>query len=177
LSCNHARTTCMTCGLLRTLKKRPRLSLHKHPRTTWETCGSWTMHAGQAKGLNTMRYFRTIVYVLLIPPPPPPPEQGQIFRFSHGAGRPCVQKTRSRIHECTKSLRFLGIILSVPRLKVSVYNVYITSKLQTTFARGEGGWGGGGKPVSTGDFEEKNLKTFVPITSTNAASVREFRER
>ncbi len=37
--------------------------------------------------------------------------------------------------------RFLGIILRVLRLKVSVYNVYITNQFQTTFARGGGGGG------------------------------------
>ncbi len=42
---------------------------------------------------------------------------------------------RSRIHERTISLRFLGIILPV----VFVYNVYITNQFKTTFAeRGEG---------------------------------------
>jgi hypothetical protein len=32
---------------------------------------------------------------------------------------------RSRIHELTISLRFLGIILRVLRFEVSLYNVYI----------------------------------------------------
>jgi hypothetical protein len=41
---------------------------------------------------------------------------------------------RSRIHERTIMLRFLGIILGVLRLEVSVYNVYITYQFQTTFA-------------------------------------------
>ncbi len=37
-------------------------------------------------------------------------------------------------------LQFLGIILRVLRLEVSVYNVYITNQFQTTFAQvGEGG--------------------------------------
>jgi hypothetical protein len=50
-------------------------------------------------------------------------------------------ETRSRIHERTISLRFLGIILSVLRLEVSVYNVYIIqTRFQTTFA-----WRGGGQ--------------------------------
>jgi hypothetical protein len=39
----------------------------------------------------------------------------------------------------TISFRFLGIILRVLRLEVSVYNVYITNKFQTTFAQGGGG--------------------------------------
>jgi hypothetical protein len=46
---------------------------------------------------------------------------------------------RSRIHERTISLRFLGIILRVIRLEVSVYNVFITNQFQPTFARGGGG--------------------------------------
>ncbi len=45
----------------------------------------------------------------------------------------------SRIHERTISLRFLGIILRVLRLEVSVYNVYITNQFQPTFAQGGGG--------------------------------------
>ncbi len=36
-------------------------------------------------------------------------------------------------------LRFLGIILRVLRLEVSVYNVYITNQFQTTFSAGGGG--------------------------------------
>ncbi len=43
---------------------------------------------------------------------------------------------RSRIHEHTVSLRFL--LLRVLRLEVSVYNVYIKSQFQTTFAQGGG---------------------------------------
>ncbi len=46
---------------------------------------------------------------------------------------------RSRIHERTISLRFLGIILRVLRLEVFVYNVYIINQFQTTFAQGGGG--------------------------------------
>ncbi len=45
------------------------------------------------------------------------------------------------------SLRFLGIILRVPRLEVSVYNVYITDQFQITFGQGGGGGGGGVKLV------------------------------
>jgi hypothetical protein len=45
---------------------------------------------------------------------------------------------RSRIHKRTISLRFLGIILRVFRVEVSVYNAYITNQFQTTFAQ-EGG--------------------------------------
>jgi hypothetical protein len=44
--------------------------------------------------------------------------------------------TRSRIHERTISLRFLGIILRILRFEVSVYNVYIANQLQYTFAQG-----------------------------------------
>jgi hypothetical protein len=59
---------------------------------------------------------------------------------------------RSRIHERTISSRLLDIILRVLRLEVSVYNVYITNRFQTTFAQGEGG-GGVVKSVSRGDCE------------------------
>jgi hypothetical protein len=48
------------------------------------------------------------------------------------------EEYRSRIHERTISLRFLGIILRVLRLEVSVYNAYITNQFQTTFSRGGG---------------------------------------
>jgi hypothetical protein len=47
--------------------------------------------------------------------------------------------SRSRIHERAILLRFLGIILRVLRLEISVYNVFITNQFQTTFARGVGG--------------------------------------
>jgi hypothetical protein len=56
-----------------------------------------------------------------------------------------------------RTLRFLGIILRVPRLEVSVYNVYITNQFQTTFAQGGGG-------------EREVKKTFVPITFKKLAS-------
>jgi hypothetical protein len=54
----------------------------------------------------------------------------------------------SIIHKGTISLRFLGIILRVLRLEVSVYNVNITNEFQTTIAKGEGG-----KIRSRGDCE------------------------
>jgi hypothetical protein len=50
-----------------------------------------------------------------------------------------VPDTRSRIHERTTSLRFLGIILRVLKLEVSVYNVYFSNHLL------QGGGGGGSK--------------------------------
>ena len=43
---------------------------------------------------------------------------------------------RSRILERTFSLSFPSKILSVFRLEVSVYNVYIKNQFQTTFAQG-----------------------------------------
>ncbi len=62
-----------------------------------------------------------------------------------------IPQSWSRIHERTISLRFLGIILRVLRLEVSVYNVYITNQFQTTL-----GWEEGGvKPVNTGDCNSK----------------------
>jgi hypothetical protein len=45
----------------------------------------------------------------------------------------------TRIHGCTISLRFLGIILRVLRLEVSVYNVYITNLFQTSSRVKNGG--------------------------------------
>jgi hypothetical protein len=53
----------------------------------------------------------------------------------------------SRIHERTISLRFLGIILIVLRLKVSAYNVCITNQFKQLLLKGEI------KPVSRGDCE------------------------
>ncbi len=78
-------------------------------------------------------------------------------------------ETRSRIHERTISLRFLGIILRVLSLEVFVYNVYNTNQFQPTLL---GGWGGEGKSVSRCVYiaRKKILKTFVPIMSKNSAS-------
>ncbi len=45
-------------------------------------------------------------------------------------------ESRSRIHERTMSLKFLGITLRVLRLVVSLYNINITHQFQTTFAQG-----------------------------------------
>ncbi len=78
----------------------------------------------------------------LSPPPPAPPPN-----------------SRSRIHERTISLRFLGIILIVLRLEVSLYNVYITNQFQPLFLGG-----------SLWIARRKTLNTFVPITSKNSAS-------
>jgi hypothetical protein len=47
--------------------------------------------------------------------------------------------TRSRIHDCTILLMFLGIILRVLRLEVSVYKICSTNQFQTTFAQRGGG--------------------------------------
>ncbi len=73
---------------------------------------------------------------------------------------------RSRIHERTFSLRFLGIVLKVLRLKVSVYNVYTSFK--QLMLRG----GGGGDPLVEGtvNSKEETLKTFVSNMSKNSAS-------
>jgi hypothetical protein len=69
-----------------------------------------------------------------------------------GAGLPAASSDifslyRRRIRESEISWSFLGIILKVLRLEVSVYNVFITNQFQTTFARGGGGGGGGKKPL------------------------------
>jgi hypothetical protein len=66
----------------------------------------------------------------------------------------CFCVYRSRIHERTISLRFLGIILRVRRLKVA-------NQFQTTFAQGKGG---GVKSVGevTVDSKEENSEHFCP---------------
>jgi hypothetical protein len=56
------------------------------------------------------------------------------------------------------------------RLEVLVYNVYITNQIQTTFAE-EGGAGGVKSERRLWVGRRKTLKTFVPITSKNLASV------
>jgi hypothetical protein len=61
-----------------------------------------------------------------------------------GGGGGVSHLDRSRIHERTISLRFMGILLRVLRLEVSVYNVYITNKFQTILLL---------KSVSRGDCE------------------------
>jgi hypothetical protein len=55
--------------------------------------------------------------------------------------------SRSRIHERTISLRFLGIILRVLRLEVSVSNVYITTSFKPLLLKGGGGEGREGNPL------------------------------
>jgi hypothetical protein len=57
-----------------------------------------------------------------------------------------VELSRSPIHERSISLRFLGIILRVLRLEVSINKDYITNQFQTTFAQR-----GGVKSISRGD--------------------------
>jgi hypothetical protein len=52
---------------------------------------------------------------------------------------------------------FLGIILRVLRLEVSVYNVYITNQFQTIFA-----WEVGAKSVIRGDCREENSLPLTP---------------
>jgi hypothetical protein len=44
-------------------------------------------------------------------------------------------RSHPQIHERTISLKFLGKILRVLRLEVSVYNIFITIQFQTTFAQ------------------------------------------
>ena len=64
---------------------------------------------------------------------------------------------RSRIHKRKILLRFLGIVLTVRKLEVSVYIVYITEQFQNSFS-----WGGGGgvKSVSRGDFCPNYVQEF-----------------
>ncbi len=66
------------------------------------------------------------------------------YAFVYEVSRECTpilnsDENWSRIHECTISLWFQGIILRVLRPEVSVYNVYVTNQSQTTFVQGGGG--------------------------------------
>jgi hypothetical protein len=63
--------------------------------------------------------------------------------------------TEAEFMNGTISLRFLGIILRVLRLEVSVYNVYITNQFQTTFSKGAGGV----KSVSRGTVNSKETNS------------------
>ncbi len=71
-----------------------------------------------------------------------------------------ARQVRSRIHERTISLRFLGIILRVHSFEVSVYNVYNTKRYNL---KGDGG-GGGRIPAIRGDCDckEENPEDFCP---------------
>jgi hypothetical protein len=60
-------------------------------------------------------------------------------------------RTEAEFMNGTISLKFLGIIWSVLRLEVSVYNVYITNQFQATFSQG----GRGVKSLSRGDCDSK----------------------
>ncbi len=60
-----------------------------------------------------------------------------------------------------KSLRFLGIILRVLILEVSVYNVYITNQFKTTFAQGRGG-GYSALVEMTVNSKKENSLEFCP---------------
>jgi hypothetical protein len=75
---------------------------------------------------------------------------------------------RNRIHERTISLRFLGTILKVLRLEVSVFNVYITTQFQTTFTHVRGtvnplvevtAWDS--KEENSSDFSSHYVQEFV----------------
>jgi hypothetical protein len=69
---------------------------------------------------------------------------------------------RSRIHERTISLRFLGIILRVLRLQVSAYSVYCTLQIQNSLNPLL--LGGGGIPLVdvTLNSKEENYQDFWP---------------
>jgi hypothetical protein len=64
---------------------------------------------------------------------------------------------RSRIHERSILLRFLGIIMRVSRLEVYVYNFYITNKFRTICA--QGAEGGGGSPLYNMTVKSKEENT------------------
>jgi hypothetical protein len=64
------------------------------------------------------------------------------------------------------ALRFLGIILRVLRLEVSVHDVYIANQFQTTFAQE----GEVVNPLVELTVNSKKENSFVSITSKNSAS-------
>ncbi len=106
----------------------PTLPIYKTMITSSAAAGSAASAAGLASGLASL-------------------EEGAAAGSGTGGSRaPRLVKyslassvTRSRIHERTISLRFLGIILRVLRLEISMYHVYITNQFQSTFAQGVGG--------------------------------------
>jgi hypothetical protein len=59
-------------------------------------------------------------------------------------------------------LSFLGIIVRVLRLEVSVYNVYITNQFQTTFAQGRGRGEQNPLVEMTVNSKEENSQDFCP---------------
>jgi hypothetical protein len=79
-------------------------------------------------------------------------QSGRVFLSVHGNLSPRTPNSRSRIHERTILLRFMGIIMRVLRLEVSIYNDYIINQFQTTF-----GWDGGGG-VKSVDCEQQGGK-------------------
>ncbi len=78
--------------------------------------------------------------------------------------------SRSWIHERTISLGFLGIILKVLRLGVSVKNVDITNQSQTTFAQGEE-WESNLLAEVTLNSKEENSEDLCPNYVQDSASV------
>jgi hypothetical protein len=68
----------------------------------------------------------------------------------------------SRIHERTISFKFLGIILKVLRLEVSVYNVYITNYSFKKIFLKRGGVGLKSVVEVTVNNKEENSEYFCP---------------
>ncbi len=77
--------------------------------------------AGSNSASTLLRHFALISCTKLIP---------------HGLNV-CIiyMHTGSQINKHRISLRFLGIILRIHRLEVSIYNVCLTNQFQTTFAQ------------------------------------------
>jgi len=85
-----------------------------------------------------------------------------VLSMSAKLGMCVLFNPRSQIHESSISLRFLGIILSVLRLKVFVYNVYIKKKFQPFFARRGGGSKIRASKVTVNSKAENSLVFFCP---------------
>jgi hypothetical protein len=73
----------------------------------------------------------------------------EIVKHQKQTGVQIVLNPEAEFMNAQISLRFLGILLRVLRLEVSVYNVYITNQFQTTFAQE----GMGVKSDSRGDCQ------------------------
>jgi hypothetical protein len=88
-----------------------------------------------------------------------------------------IPSVKFKCRMCTRTLKPNSCtynFVEISGLEVSVYNVYITNQLQTTFAP-VGGWGGGGeKSISRGDREEQKgiLLDYIRLQSQLCPRIR-----
>jgi len=106
------------------------LASRAHKVGRWAQGPNYRVQAGG--DTNGVRWFITILIPICLPSGDcdlPRLASAHFGNINATHQHPLLVATRSQIHERTFSLRFLGIILSVRRLEVSVYNV----SLQTSF--------------------------------------------